>query len=90
MMFAMDLLSTLSSELAQSVFNLWPIFSPPTRTEDVTQGEHGIDIGFCPVHASSFEPGLDNKFVAALDNAAANGPAECLEGGILGSAVFAF
>jgi hypothetical protein len=31
MMFTMDLLSTLSSELAQPVFNLGPIFSPSGR-----------------------------------------------------------
>ena len=83
MMFAMDLLSTLSGELAQSVFNFRPIFSPTTGTEDIANGEHGIDIGFCPVHTGAFEASLDHEFVATLDNAAAKGPTLCLKEGIL-------
>ena len=83
MMFAMDLLSTLSSEQAQPVFNLRPVFSPTTRAEDVTQGEHGIDIRLCPVHASAFETGLNDKLVAAFHDAAADGPTLGLEEGIL-------
>jgi len=82
-MFAMDLLSTLSSDLVQPVFNPGPIFPPTTRAKDIANSEHGVDVGFCPVHTCAFETSLDHELVATLDNATADGPALCLEGGIL-------
>ena len=52
-----------------------PFLLPAVITEEVAQGEHGVDVLTLPVHAGAFEARLDHQFVGALDHAAADGPA---------------
>jgi hypothetical protein len=82
-MFTMALLSTLLGEQAQSGFNLRPLFIPTIRTENVAKGRHGIDIGFCPVHARAFETGFHDELIAALHTTAADWSTLWPEEGIL-------
>lgn len=52
-----------------------PGFLPSLITHAIAQGEHGINIGAFPSHATAFEPGLNDEFVRALDHAGTNRPA---------------
>jgi hypothetical protein len=46
---------------------------PTLITEDVAEGQHGIETGFGPTHARLFHPSLHNHFVTTLSDARANG-----------------
>lgn len=46
-----------------------PFLLPAVVTEEVTQGEHGVDVTTLPVHAGAFEPRLDDELVGTLDHA---------------------
>jgi len=63
-------------------FDLDPIFLPAIGTDEVTQGQDRVDVVFCPVHSGTFETRLNNQFISALDNTAANRPTLRLKGGI--------
>ena len=60
-----------------------PFLLPAVITEEVAQGEHGVDVTTLPVHAGALEPRLDDQLVGTLDHAAADGPALLAEAGIL-------
>src|SRR5690606_40368767 len=52
--------------------NLLPPFVPAVVTEEVTQGEHGVQVLLRPAHPGSFHAALDHDFVSALDAARTN------------------
>ena len=40
--------------------NVGPFLGPTVITDEVTQGQHGVDMRALPVHASAFEPCFDD------------------------------
>ena len=69
--------------LAQTSFDGGPVLLPTTGAEDIAQGQHGIDMLLCPVHACPFQAYVDDQFVAALHHATADGPTLSLKERIL-------
>jgi hypothetical protein len=65
---------SLAGLLAQSGFDLGPVLLPTSRTEYIAQGQHGIDMFFCPVHAWAFQACVHDQFVATLHHATPNRP----------------
>ena len=55
--------------------NLGPFLCPTVITDEVAQGQHGVDMRAQPVHAGALEPRFDDRLVGAFDHAAADGPA---------------
>lgn len=83
MMGAVDSTAALLSLLAQPGFDLGPVFPPATRAQDIADGQHGIDMFFCPVHACPFQACLYHQLVTTLHHATANRPTLCLKERVL-------
>jgi hypothetical protein len=54
--------------------DLLPALLPALITDSIAQGEHGIDLAWCPMHARSLQAGLDDEFVGALHHPGAKRP----------------
>jgi hypothetical protein len=65
------------------VDDLRPSLTPLIITDNITQGQHRIDMGPGPVHATAFQARLNHQFVGAFSGAVANRPTRRHKGGIL-------
>ena len=61
--------------LADPCLDLRPLFLPAIGTDDVSQGQHRVDMAFGPMHSSAFQSSFDHQLVAALDESTPDRPA---------------
>jgi hypothetical protein len=59
---------------AQVRLDLGPVGFPAVTTEDIAERQHGIDVGFLPVHAGTFEACFHDILIGAFDHPAPDGP----------------
>jgi len=73
-MSALEESAFLVGVLRQASFDLGPVFAPATGAQDIADGQHGIDMFFCPVHACALQADLHYQLVTTLHHATANRP----------------
>ena len=56
------------------VFDLRPLFFPAVGADDIANGQHGIDMVFCPMHPRTFQACFDHQLIATFHDATSNGP----------------
>ena len=54
--------------------NFRPLLIPTVTTNDIAQGQHGIDMLSFPVHASAFQTSFDYQFIGTFHHPTPDGP----------------
>jgi hypothetical protein len=63
----------LAGLAAQARFNARPVLLPTAITDEVTQGQHGVNVGTGPMHPCSLQTSFDHDFVSTFHGATADG-----------------